>query len=254
MSSTLVFAPRGTPVIAWPLLCLVMIGCQPSGFVVRAPKTTLGVGESVQLEVFKRGPWFFDMQRLEPQSLVWRTSGESVLVPEPDGRLTCVGTAGRENESAIISAASGLRRGWRRFHVTRAGPGPTLDFVTRGSISPCPQLSTERCTVMHEGDSIRFQVIRKRGRGAPDVTARSAGTQYLVFVGSGLANDPAPQIIIGEPWPPNLNAASIRIDDARGVITAPDIGSLNWFAVMILARNDDSVGWLFLQIEHRKAG
>src|SRR6267378_3875763 len=134
MSCKLVFEPRVMPAIVWPLLCLVMIGCQPSGFVVRASKTTLGVGESVQLEVFKRGPWLFDMQRLEPRSLVWRTTGESVLVPEPDGRITCVGTNSRDHESAIISAASGLRRGWRRFHVTRAGPGPSLDIVTRGSM------------------------------------------------------------------------------------------------------------------------
>jgi hypothetical protein len=105
--------------------------------------------------------------------------------------------------------------------------------------------------MMHEGDSIHFQVIRKRGPGTPDVTARSAGTRYLVFVGSGLANDPAPQIIIGDLWPPNLNAASIRIDDVRGVITVPEIGSVNWFSVIIFARNDDSVGWLFLLIDHR---
>jgi hypothetical protein len=94
--------------------------------------------------------------------------------------------------------------------------------------------------------------MRTHGPGAPDVTARSTGTTYLVFVGSGLANDPAPQTIIGEPWPRGLNAASVRIDDANHVIRAPDsIGSLNRLRVIILARNNDSVGWLFLRIEHQ---
>lgn len=229
-----------------------MSGCDPSGLVVRAPKTTLGVGETVQLAVFNRGPGFFETHALEPRSLVWRTTGESVLVPEPDGRVTCVGTNGRETESAIISAASGTHRGWRRFRVTRSGPGPSLDFVTRDSVGPCPDSLTERCIVLHEGDSVRFRLMRTHLPGASDVTARSTGTTYLVFVGSGLANDPTPQAIIGEPWPQGLNAASVRIDDANQIIRAPDsIGSLNWLRVIVLARNNDSVGWLFLRIEHR---
>jgi hypothetical protein len=165
-----------------------------------------------------------------------------------------VGTNGREKESAIISATSGSRRGWLRFHVTRAGPGPSLEFVTENSMSPCARWPNGRCVVVHEGESVRFR-LRERGTGSPDVTARSAGTQYLVFIGSGLANDPAPQIVIGEPWPQNLNAASVRIDDVSGVITAPEsIGGLNWLAVIVFARNNDSVGWLFLQIEHRASG
>src|SRR5882672_6119767 len=110
------------PAIALPLLCVVMTGCHPSVLVVRAPKTTLGVGESTQLTASEGGLWFLGMHALEPRSLAWRTTGESCLVPEPDGRVTCVGTNGRENESAIISAASGSGRGWLRFHVTRAGP------------------------------------------------------------------------------------------------------------------------------------
>jgi len=189
---------------------------------------------------------------LEPRSLEWRTTGESVLVPEPDGRVTCVGTDGRETESAIISAASGAHRGSRRFRVTRAGPGPSLDFVTQDSIGPRPQWPTERSIVVHERDSVRFRLIRTHEPGVPDVTARSTGTTYLVFVGSGLANDPNPQTTIGEPWPQGLNAMSVRIDDVNGVISAPEsIGNLNWLQVIILARNNDSVGWLFLRIEHR---
>ena len=237
--------------IAWPLLCIVLSGCHPSVLVVRAPKTKLGVGESTQLTASEGALWFVGMHALEPRSLTWRTTGASCLVPEPDGRVTCVGTNGREYESAIISAASGSRRGWLRFHVTRAGPGPSLAFVTRGSTSPCTEWPNERCTTVREGESVRFR-IRKLGPGSPDVTARSAGTQYLVFIGSGLANDPAPERVIGEPWPPKLNASSVRIDDVSGVIAAPDsIGTLNWLAVIIFARHNDSVGWLFLRIEHR---
>jgi len=236
----------------WTLLCLVMNGCDPSGLVVSAPKTRLGVGETAQLVVFKRRPWLLGMDTLDPRSLEWRTTGESVLLPEFDGRVTCVGTNGKEYERAIVSAASGSRRGWRLFRVMREGPGPSLDFVTQGSVSPCPRWPVEQCTVVHEGDSVPFRLIRKRGPGTPDVTARAAGTRYLVFVGSGLADDPAPQRIIGEPWPPKLNAASVRIDDVNGVIAAPEtIGGLNWFAVTVFARNYDSVGWLFLRIEHR---
>ena len=243
---------KNSIVLIWPLLCLVMNGCDPSGFVIRAPRTTLGVGETVQLAVFERGPGLLEMRTLEPRSLEWRTTGESVLVAEPDGRVTCVGTNGRETESAIISAASGAHRGSRRFRVTRAGPGPSLDFVTRDGTGPCPDRPTERCIVIPEGDSVRFRLIRTHGPGAPDVTARSTGTTYLILVGSGLANDPTPQTIIGEPWPRGLNAASVRIDDANDVIHAPDsIGSLNWLGAIILARHNDSVGWLFLRIEHR---
>jgi len=237
--------------VTWALLCLVVNGCQPSGLVVRAPKARLGVGDSAQLTASEGGWFFIGMHALEPRSLAWRTTGESVLIPEPDGRVTCVGTNGRENESSIISAASGSRRGWVRFQVTRAGPGPSLDFVTESSISPCPQWPIGRCPVIREGESLPFR-LRGHGPNTPDVTARSAGTRYLVFIGSGLANDPAPQRVIGESWPPNLNAASVRIDDLRGVITAPDsIGALNGLAVIIFARNNDSVGWHFLRIEHR---
>jgi len=111
--------------------------------------------------------------------------------------------------------------------VTRAGPGPSLDFAIQDSVRPCTERPTERCAVIHEGESIRFRLL-KHGPGKPDVTARSAGTRYLVFVGSGFANDPAPQIVIGEPWPPNLNAASVRIYDISVLITAPAaIGSLD---------------------------
>ena len=237
------------------LLCsvvaLLMSGCRPSSLVLKAPRTTLGVGETVHVAALERGPWLFETHALEPGSLVWRTTGESCLLAEPDGRVTCVGTGGREKESAVISAASGSRRGWLRFRVTRSGPGPSLDLVTQDSLGPCPQWPTERCAVIHEGDSLRFRV-RERGPGAPDVTARSMGTRYLVFIGSGLANDPAPEVVVGKPWPQNLNAASVRIDDVHGVITAPEtIGELNCLAVIILVRSNDSVGWLFLRIEHR---
>jgi len=92
-------------------IALLLTGCRPSGLVVSAPKTTLGVGETVQLTVRERGPGFFETHALEPRSLEWRTTGESCVLAEPDGRATCVGTNGRENESAFISAASKSRRG-----------------------------------------------------------------------------------------------------------------------------------------------
>lgn len=83
---------------------------QPSAdrLLVRAPRTTLGVGDSVQLQVLQRlsNGTLRDLTSATTGTR-YRSTSELMLVVEPDGRVTCVGTHGRPEESAIIGVTNG---------------------------------------------------------------------------------------------------------------------------------------------------
>src|SRR5262249_24297131 len=81
--------------------------CGRSQLTVTAPGTTLGVGESVALTVTAPGPGLLGRTALDPRTLKFSTTAEDFIVPEGDGRVTCVGTNRKEHETAIVSASTG---------------------------------------------------------------------------------------------------------------------------------------------------
>jgi hypothetical protein len=104
---------------------------------VSAPRTTLRVGETVQLSVKQRQTDGTTRDVTDPVSGTrYYTTGESVLIPEADGRVTCIGTAGKDHESAVIGAANGEKTGSVRLDLLPAGPGPGLEVTADKSVLP----------------------------------------------------------------------------------------------------------------------
>jgi hypothetical protein len=88
---------------------------------------------------------------------------------------------------------------------------------------------------------LRFRVLR-RDMQHTDVTRRSFGTRYTLFFGSGVPNDPNAAQIVG--YGEGINPMTFRTDDERSAIVAPSsIGHLNYFTVLVFARNAAAVGW-----------
>src|SRR5581483_2440158 len=96
---------------------------------VTAPSTTLHAGESTQLRVRKKKALFFLRDVARPDKTIYFTTSESMLVIEPDGRATCIGTHGEPEESVWASADNGPDHGHLSLNLLPGGPGPTLDFV-----------------------------------------------------------------------------------------------------------------------------
>lgn len=94
---------------------------------VIAPRTTLRPGETVQLTVLhKAGDGTVRDLTSAASGTRYVTTSESVLVPEPDGRVTCVGARDRPQERETILAFNAKRTGQVTFDVLPGGPGPTL--------------------------------------------------------------------------------------------------------------------------------
>jgi len=243
------------------VLLIGLVGCD---FLVRlgedlklsADSASLGVGESVQLMVRQKASWFSTTPLLDPARTTYTTTSESALIVEPDGRVTCVGTYGRPQESAWVSATNGQRHGHLSFELSPLGPGPTLDFMVestdlplvpdnaRSPFVPCcsPPLA------LREGQQMRFKV-RDRASGR-ELTSSTAGTRYTLFFGSGVPNDMHPSIVTG--GPDTLSARSFLLNDEEGVITAPSsLGRLNYGRVIVFFRNRDRVGWRPVVVVHR---
>ncbi len=187
---------------------------------VTAPKTTLRVGETVQLKVLQRLP-DGSVRDLTDASTgtIYYTTSESMLVPESDGQVTCIGTRERPRESAIISAKNGLLFGSIRFKLIAGGPGPRLMVVA------------DRLVLL-EGERAQLRVYRPiKGAAPQEVTPTSAGTRYLIFPGSG-RHDPS----------------DLSIDD-QGVTSAPtSIGRLTRLPVIVFVRNGELAGWIKLTV------
>jgi hypothetical protein len=248
----------------WPAALLIVLGLAGCDLLVRwgedlhltAPKTSLGVGESVRITVREKVSWFRTVELADPSKTIYTTTGESALVVEPDGAVTCVGTYGRARESAWASATNGKKHGHLSFELIREGPGPTLDFIpaspdlpslpdrAQSPFVPCcsPPLA------LREGQPMRFR-IQARGAGR-DLTSPATGTRYTLFVGSGRPNDPRPSIITG--GSDAVSARSFLLDAKQGMITAPDsIARLNHARVIVFFRNGDLVGWQEIVVIHR---
>ena len=190
------------------------------GFYVTAPKTTLRVGETVQLTVVEKLP-DGSTRDLADQSTgtTYFTTDEFRLIPEPDGRVTCIGVYGRKWESTIISVKNNQLSASISFTLLPAGPGPGLEVVPDKS-------------VLHVGGKTQIHVYRLLSDGGRrEVTDTSTGTRYLIFPGHG-RHDPS----------------VISIDDS-GLASATDsIGRYARRTVVVFVRNGNSVGWTKMKV------
>jgi hypothetical protein len=189
---------------------------------VSAPRTTLRVGETVQLSVRQRQPDGTTRDVTDPTSGTrYYTTGESVLIPELDGRVTCIGTGGKDHESAVIGAANGEKTGSLRFELLPAGPGPGLEVTAEKS-------------VLQEGERVQLHVFKSSPAGVRrELTATSTGTRYLLFAGQAF---PDPSVI--------------GVSETGLASAVSSIGSYNYRTVFVFVRNEDSVGWIELKVVH----
>jgi len=107
-----------------------------------ASHSTLRMGETVQLSVTKK-TWLGHKPLDHPERTHFLTTFESMVVVEPDGKVTAVGTWGEPKESAIVSAINGQLWGMVSISLLAEGPGPTLDFVVEAP--SVPGMSTATC-------------------------------------------------------------------------------------------------------------
>ncbi len=248
----------------WPAAFVIVIGLMGCDRLVRwgedlkltAPRTSLGIGESVRITVKQKVSWFRTAELTDPSRTIYTTTSESALVVEPDGWVTCVGTYGRSRESAWISATNGKSRGHLSFDLSQEGPGPTLDFIAAPTdLPPLPENAQSPfvpcCSTplaLKEGQQMRFKVqARASGR---DLTSSATGTRYTLFFGSGEPNDQHPAIITG--GSDAVSARSFLLDAKQGAITAPDsIARQNYARVVVFFRNGDLVGWREIVVIHK---
>jgi hypothetical protein len=230
--------------------CRRCFGCGRS---VAAPHATLRMGETVQLEVTKK-TWLGTEPLAHPERTQYITNWESMAVVEPDGSVTAVGTWGEPKETTDVMAFNGQLKGSVKLSVRGEGRGPSLDFIV--DASNVRDLGNATCCSVPvqvvEGQEVRFRLLRRNPQQT-DVTRRSAGTRYTLFFGSGVPNDPNPAQIIG--YGQGINPSTFLVDDERGMIVAPaSIGKLNYFTVLVFARNDTEVGWKQIKLVHAAAG
>ncbi len=188
--------------------------------VVTAPKTTLRVGETVQLRVTNRLRDRSIEDLTDPSTGTrYFTTAESRLVPEPDGRVTCISTDSKPEESAIIGVRNGEAWGDISFKLLPGGPGPGLHVAADK-------------TVLREGERTQLYVYRPLPDGSrAEVTATWSGTRYLTFTGYG-----------------KVDTTVIGISDMGLVVAPPSIGRYNRRTIIVLVRNGDDVGWIELKV------
>src|SRR5258706_1077998 len=184
-----------------------------------ASTTTLRVGETIQLSVKQRQPDGTMRDVTDPASGTrYYTTGESLLIPEPDGRVTCIGTAGKDRESAVIGAVNGKQTGSVRFQLLPAGPGPGLE------------VTVDKAT-LQQGERVQLHVFLSSATGGrKDLTATSTGTRYLTFAGQAF------------PDPSVIGVSETGLASAIG-----SIGSYNYRTVFVFVRNEGAVGWIELK-------
>ncbi|HEU4391285.1 MAG TPA: hypothetical protein VFV34_26030 [Blastocatellia bacterium] len=190
---------------------------------VTAPTTTLRIGETVQLSVIRRLPNGSTLDLTSPGTgTVYHTTSEAMLIPEPDGRVTCIGTNGKDEESAVIGAGNGEHHGHIRFKLVASGFGPGLEV-------------TADKTQLREGEKAQLHVFKSLPDGnRNDLTAASSGTRYLTFAGSA-----------------RPDSSVITISDSGFASAAESIGSYNYRTVIVFVRNADSTGWIELKVVHK---
>ena len=215
---------RTVPIVMALVAAFVASGCAfgvPSDLDVSAPKTTLRVGETVQLSVIERLPGGSRDLTSPTTGTIYYTTGESMLIPEPDGRVTCIGTSGRDRESAVIGAGNGEHHGSLRFQVLPGGPGPGLEV-------------TAETTVLPEGERVQLHVLGSSSEGGRrDLAPISTGTRYLTFAGNAI-----------------VDSNVISVSDLGLASAVSSIGRFNYRTVIVFVRNGDAVGWIVLRVVH----
>lgn len=187
---------------------------------VSAPTNILRVGETVQLTVVHKLPDGTTRDLTDPSTgTTYFTTSESMLIPERDGRVTCVGTRGKAQESAIIGVQNGSLYGSIDFRLLPAGPGPSLQVVADKAI-------------LSEGEHTQLRVYKPLPEsGLQDVTATLMGTRYLTFTGYG-----------------RIDPSVISITRTGGVSAPKSIGRYNRRTVIVFVRNANAVGWVQLKV------
>jgi len=231
---------------------LFVVGClrlrlSISELDVSAPHTTLRVGDTVQLAVARK-TWLGTEPLAHPDRTMYITTWESMTTVEPDGRVTGVGTWGKARETSGVTAFNEKLHGSVDFSVRAEGPGPSLDFNV--DAPPVVGMHTATCcstpVQLVEGQRAAFRVLRHDPQHS-DVTRRNTGTRYTLFFGSGVPNDPNAAQIVG--YGEGIRPATFQVDDERGMIIAPaSIGRLNFFTILVLARNGEAVGWKQIEL------
>jgi hypothetical protein len=188
---------------------------------IAASKTSLGVGETVQLSVRQRLPDGKSLALTSPDGRSgYYTTSESRLIPEADGRVTCIGTDGRDEESATIGFSTGGHHGSIRFKLFASGPGPGLEVVA------------DR-TTLREGDTTQLHVFKSQADAHREELTSVSATRYLTFTGNGVEDSGVISI------------------SGTGLASAP--GSIGHFTrrnVTVFVRNGDSVGWIYMEVVH----
>ncbi|MFQ5801545.1 MAG: hypothetical protein ACE5JQ_01450 [Candidatus Methylomirabilales bacterium] len=187
---------------------------------VSAPSTILQVGETVHLTVVHKLPDGTMRDLTDPTTgTTYFTTSESMLIPERDGRATCVGTRRRDQESAIIGVQNGKLYGSISFTLLPTGPGPSLEVVADKD-------------VLSEGEKTQLHVYKPLPEGGfQDVTATVVGTQYLTFTGYG-----------------RIDPSVISITRTGEVSAPTSIGRYNRRTVVVFVRHANNVGWVQLQV------
>lgn len=187
---------------------------------VSSSTNTLRVGETVQLTVVHTLPDGTTRDLTDSGTgTTYFTTSESMLIPERDGRVTCVGTWGKAQESAIIGVQNGKRYGSISFTLLPAGPGPSLKVVADKA-------------VLSEGEQTQLHVYKPLpGDVLQDVTATLMGTRYLTFTGYG-----------------RIDPSVISITGTGGVSAPKSIGRYNRRTVVVFVRHANDVGWVQLKV------
>ncbi len=187
---------------------------------VSSSMNTLRVGETVQLTVVHKLPDGTTRDLTDPSTgTTYFTTSESMLIPERDGRVTCVGTRGKDQESAIIGVQNGNLYGSISFKLLPAGPGSSLEVVADKA-------------VLSEGEQTQLHVYKPLPEGGiQDVTATLIGTRYLTFTGYG-----------------RIDPSVISITRTGGVSAPKSIGRYNRRTVIVFVRHANDVGWVQLKV------
>lgn len=210
--------------ILWALasaLCVASCGIvDQTDLEVTAPKTSLRVGETVQLSVIQRLPDGSTRDLTSPTSgTTYFTTGESMLIPESDGKVTCIGTNGRDQESALIGVRNAAHHGHVRFKLLRSGPGPGLQVIADK-------------TVLHEAERVQLHVFKSLPDGSrKELTLISTGTRYLAFAGNAFSD-----------------SSVISLSNTGLASAVSSIGRYNYRTVIVFVRNEDAVGWIELKV------
>ncbi len=151
----------------------------------------------------------------------YETTSESSLIPEPDGRVTCIGTQGDDRTFAAIVIDNGNRHKKVFFDLRKDGPGPSLEVAADK-------------TVLREGEQVQIHVYKLLPDGSrKDLTTTAHGTRYLTFPGFGVVSQDV-----------------INISQTGLASATSSIGSYSYRTVIVFVRNADSVGWIKLRVNH----